>query len=49
MAEILEGGWIREEDIYSRLGIGPDILELCMEWEIICAPDQGTDGTLCIS
>ncbi len=46
MAEMLEGGWVRKEEVCNRLGIGSDVLELCMKWEIICTPEPRIDGAL---
>ena len=34
-AEFFSEGWIRREEICTRLGIGDDLLEVCLQWAII--------------
>jgi hypothetical protein len=33
-AEIITQGSMRREEICDRLGIGDDVLEVCIRWEI---------------
>ena len=44
-AEIISFGRIRREEVCARLGIGEDMLEVCLQWEIIQPPEQDPQGT----
>ena len=35
---------IRREELCARLGIGSDVLELCLQWEIIEQPGPDPEG-----
>ena len=43
-AEIMSYETIRREEVCTRLGIGEDILEVCLRWEIIQAPEPDQNG-----
>lgn len=43
-AEIITFGRIRREEVCTRLGIGEDMLELCLQWEIIQPPEPDPEG-----
>jgi chaperone modulatory protein CbpM len=45
-AEIITSGRIRREEVCARLGIGEDMLEVCLQWEIIQPPDPDPQGTV---
>ena len=43
-AEIVTQGMLRREEICARLGIGEDVLEVCLRWEIIQPPEPDPQG-----
>ncbi|MGP0592952.1 chaperone modulator CbpM [Nitrospira sp. T9] len=43
-AEIITFGRIRREEVCTRLGIGKDMLEVCLQWEIIQPPEPDPEG-----
>ena len=43
-AEIVTHGMLRREEICTRLGIGDDVLEVCLRWEIIQLPEPDVEG-----
>jgi len=45
-AEIMTQGLMRREEVCARLGIGDDVLEVCLQWEIIQLPEPDPQGTL---
>lgn len=45
-AEIITFGRIRREEVCTRLGIGEDMLEVCLQWEIIQPPEPDPEGTV---
>ena len=45
-AEIMTTGRIRREEVCARLGIGEDMLEVCLRWEIIQPPEPDPQGTV---
>ena len=45
-AEIITSGSIRREEVCARLGIGEDVLEVCLRWEIIQPPEPDPHGTV---
>ena len=48
-AEWIQEGWIRREEICAQLGIGDDLLEMCIQWQIIDEPESGPEGTFVFS
>jgi len=52
IAEFLSEVRIRHEEVCARLGIGEDLLEVCLQWEIVeprdpdHASDKGCDCTV---
>ncbi|MDR4458926.1 MAG: chaperone modulator CbpM [Nitrospirales bacterium] len=48
-AEIITSGSIRREEVCARLGIGEDVLEVCLRWEIIQPPEPDPQGTVFFS
>lgn len=42
--ELVYHAWIGEDELCTRLGIGPELLELCLEWEIIQPPETTSEG-----
>jgi len=45
-AEIITAGRIRREEVCARLGIGDDMLEVCLQWAIIQHPEPDPQGTM---
>ena len=45
-AEIVTHGLLRREEVCAQLGIGDDVLEVCLRWEIIQLPEPDPQGTL---
>ena len=45
-AEIITSGRIRREEVCARLGIGDDMLEVCLQWAIIQHPEPDPQGTM---
>jgi len=45
-AEIITSGRIRREEVCTRLGIGDDMLEVCLQWAIIQPPEPDSQGTI---
>lgn len=45
-AEIITFGRIRREEVCARLGIGEDMLEVCLQWELIQPPEPDPQGTV---
>jgi len=45
-AEIITQGVMRREEVCARLGIGDDVLEVCLRWEIIQLPEPDPHGTI---
>ena len=48
-AEFFSEGWIRREEICTRLGIGDDLLEVCLQWAIIESREPDPQGTVLFS
>ena len=48
-AELIQCGWVRREQICRHLGIGEDVLELCIQWQIIESPQPNPEGQLVFS
>jgi len=48
-AEIITQGMMRREEICARLGIGDEMLEVCLRWEIILLPEPDSQGTILFS
>ena len=46
IAEIVSQGLLRREEVCARLGIGDDMLEVCLRWEIIQLPEPDPQGTI---
>jgi chaperone modulatory protein CbpM len=45
-AEIITQGSLRREEVCARLGIGDDVLEVCLRWEIITLPEPDPEGVV---
>jgi chaperone modulatory protein CbpM len=45
-AEIVTRGMLRREEVCAQLGIGDDVLEVCLRWEIIQLPEPDPHGVL---
>ena len=43
--EFVFHAWIGQDELCARLGIGPELIELCLEWEIIHPPRTTSEGT----
>ena len=48
-AELIQQGWIRREEICAQLGIQDELLEVCIQWQIIDQPEVGPEGSLVFS
>jgi len=45
-AEIITQSLMGREEVCARLGIGDDMLEVCLRWEIIQLPEPDSQGTI---
>lgn len=45
-AEMFSITHMRREEVCARLGIGEDLLEVCLHWEVIHQPEPDSDGIL---
>ncbi len=43
-AEVVYQSWISQDELCARLSIGPELLELCLEWDIIHSPRTTSEG-----
>ena len=43
-AEVIQQGWIRQEEICAQLGIGQELLKVCLRWEIIYPSETSPEG-----
>lgn len=43
-AGIITQGSLRREEVCTRLGIGDDVLDVCLRWEIIQLPEPDLQG-----
>lgn len=43
-AEIMTKGLMQREEVCARLGIGDEVLEICLRWEIIQLPEPDPEG-----
>ena len=48
-AEIVTHGLLRREEVCARLGIGDDLLEVCLRWEIVRVPEPNSQGIVLFS
>lgn len=48
-AEYVYQYWIHEDDLCTRLGIGPELLSLCQEWDIIHPSQTTPEGKMMFS
>lgn len=44
IAERFQQEWYRQEELCSQLGIGPDVLAVCLRWEIIQPSHTNHEG-----
>lgn len=42
--ELVCHAWIGQDELCARLGIGPELVALCLEWEIIPSPQTTPEG-----
>ena len=49
IAEVFSEVWIRREEVCTRLGIGDDLLDICLQWEIIESHDPERQGATLFS
>ena len=47
--ELVYHASINQEELCTRLGIGPELVELCMEWDIIHPLHTTSEGVLMFS
>ncbi len=45
-AEIITHSLMRREEICARLGIGDEMLEVCLRWEIVQLPEPDGEGSI---
>lgn len=45
-AEILSHSLMRREEMCARLGIGDEMLEVCLRWEIVQLPEPDDQGLI---
>ncbi len=45
-AEIVSQSLLSRKEVCARLGIGDDMLEVCLRWEIISLPEPDSQGEL---
>ncbi len=43
-AEVVYQSWISQDELCTRLSIGPELLELCLRWDIIPPPHTTSEG-----
>jgi len=43
-AEVVWQSWISQDELCARLSIGPELLELCLQWDIILPPRTTSEG-----
>jgi hypothetical protein len=43
-AEPIGRAFVRAEELCVRLGISQDLLEVCLQWEVVRTPAPGADG-----
>ena len=48
-AELVEGGWVRKEELCVQLGIEREMLELCIQWEIVHPSHVSLEGAILFS
>ena len=48
-AELIQYGWVRQEQICRQLGIGEEVLAHCIQWQIIESPEPNPEGELVFS
>lgn len=48
-AELVQQGWIRREEICAQLGIEDNLLEVCIQWQVIDQPKVGPEGNVVFS
>ena len=46
IAEVVYQSWLSQDELCARLSIGPELLELCLEWEIIHPPRTTPEGVV---
>ena len=44
LAEFLTDNWISEHELCQYMGIGGDVLKVCLEWEVIDPPNMNREG-----
>ncbi|MGB0908894.1 MAG: chaperone modulator CbpM [Nitrospirales bacterium] len=44
IAELFQQEWYRQEELCTQLGIGPDVLAVCLRWEIIQPSHRNQEG-----
>ena len=44
IAELFEPEWYQRDELCAQLGIGRDLLEVCLRWEIIQASSTNQEG-----
>ena len=49
LAEFFSEVELRREEVCTRLGIGEDLLEVCLQWEIVEPRDPDQQGTMLFS
>jgi MerR HTH family regulatory protein len=47
--ELTYQAWIDQDEICARLGIGPELVELCLEWDIIHPLHTTSEGVAVFS
>lgn len=49
VGELVHQAYIDQDELCARLGIGPELVELCLEWEIIQPPQTTSEGMIMYS
>ncbi|GJL55469.1 MAG: hypothetical protein NPIRA02_26010 [Nitrospirales bacterium] len=44
MAELFQPEWYRREELCTQLGIGDDLLEVCLRWEVVHVTTTDREG-----
>ena len=44
LAEFLTDDWVSEQELCRHMGIGSDVLRICIEWEVIASPRVNQEG-----
>ncbi len=44
VAELIQKGWVIQEELCAQVGIGENLLEVCLTWELVDSPEVNAEG-----